>query len=272
MKNLYQEARRCFLLSDPDEKLDASMEVVRAFLAGKLEWEEGEAPEQLMLPGRLNRPLLVSPNKLPKRGFGSVTQRAALIHALAHIELTAVNLAWDCIYRYRGMPHEYYQEWVEAAADETRHFHALRSRLRAMGFDYGDFAAHDRLWNSAVQTAGDLVDRMGIVHRVYEARALDVVPKILDKFKAIGDAKTAAVLTIVANDEVRHVGAGTRWFRYRCQQMGVEPDTLFFDLLKKYMSRYPKGPFNRAERSRAGFSDNELSLLEFHDGASCVLR
>lgn len=271
MKNLYQEARRCFLLSDPDEKLDVGMEVVRAFQTGGLEWKEGETPEQLIMPGRLDLPLLVSPNELPRRGFGSVTQRAALIHALAHIELTAVNLAWDCIYRYRGMPYEYYQEWVEAAADETKHFRALRSRLRAMGFDYGDFAAHDRLWESAVQTAGDLADRMGIVHRVYEARALDVVPKILDKFQAAGDSKTAAVLTVVANDEVRHVGAGTYWFRYRCEQMGVEPDALFFNLLKKYMGRYPKGPFNRTARSSAGFSDNELALLELHDGARCFL-
>lgn len=267
MKNLYQEARHCFLLSDPDEKLNASLEVAGAFQAGQLEWKEGAIAENLTMPGRLDRPLLVSPDLVPRRGFGTVVRRAALIHALAHIELTAVNLAWDCIYRYRGMPREYYQDWASAAADEAKHFFALRARLRAMGFDYGDFAAHDELWESAMQTAGDLVDRMGILHRVYEARALDVVPKTLEKFQTIGDLKTAAVLATVANDEVRHVGAGTRWFRYRCEQKGVDPDVMFFGLLKKYMSRSPKGPFNREARSKAGFSDNELALLEFYDGA-----
>lgn len=269
MKNLYQEAQYCFLLSDPDEKLDASFAVAGAFQASQLEWKEGDVPENLVMPGRLNRPVLVPPDSVSRRGFGTITQRAALIHALAHIELTAVNLAWDCIYRYREMPYEYYQDWVSAAADEAKHFFALRGRLRAMGFDYGDFAAHDELWESAVQTAGDLVDRMGILHRVYEARALDVVPKTLDKFQAIGDSKTADVLATVANDEVRHVGAGTRWFRYRCEQKGTDPDSLFFCLLKKYMNRYPKGPFNKEARSKAGFSDQELAMLECYDGARC---
>jgi len=267
VKNLYQEALHCFLLADPDEKLSAGMEVVGAFQAGRLEWKEGASPEHLVMPGRLDRPILVAPNSVPRRGFGTVVQRAALVHALAHIELTAVNLAWDCIYRYRGMPYEYYQDWVGAAADEAKHFLALRARLRAMGFDYGDFAAHDGLWDKAIQTAGDLTDRMGIVHRVHEARALDVVPKTVEKFQATGDSKTAAVLTVVANDEVKHVGAGTRWFRYRCEQKGVDPDVLFFRLLKKYMGRYPAGPFNREMRSKAGFSENELALLELHDGA-----
>jgi len=138
-----------------------------------------------------------------------------------------------------------------------------------MGFDYGDFAAHDALWESAIKTAGDLSDRMGILHRVYEARALDVVPKTLEKFRALGDLKTATVLTVIANDEVNHVSAGTRWFRYRCEQKGVDSDELFFCLLKKYMNRYPKGPFNKEARLKAGFSDHELAMLECNSGARC---
>jgi uncharacterized ferritin-like protein (DUF455 family) len=268
MKNLYQEARHCFLLADPDEKLAYTREVVAAWEAGLLEWEEGEEPDLLDAPGRLERPPLVPPSKVPRRGFNSELRRASLIHALTHIELTAVNLAWDSIYRYRGMPKAYYRDWIEAAADETKHFFGLRGRLRAMGFDYGDFAAHDGLWQNALNTAGDLMDRMGIVHRVLEARALDVVPATLGRFQDIGDPETAAVLVEVANDEVAHVGAGTRWFHYRCKELGVDPDSTFFRLVIQYLGRYPKGPFNTEARRSAGFSENELALLAAYDEES----
>jgi uncharacterized ferritin-like protein (DUF455 family) len=262
LKNLYQQARHCLLLSDPDEKMAATMELCASWENGALEWTQGEAPFLDIEPGRLDHPTLVPPSEVPKRGFGSETRRAALIHALTHIELTAVNLAWDTVYRYRGLPREYYQDWINTAADETRHFLALRERLRAMGFDYGDFHAHDSLWQHAVDTADDLMDRMAIVHRVMEARALDVVPRTLERFRTIGDPETADVLTEVANDETAHVGAGTRWFRYRCQEEGVDPDQKFFELVMKYIGHYPKGPFNHQARLKAGFSENEMDLLE----------
>ncbi len=262
MDNLYRQARHCLLLSDPDEKMALTMELFASWENGSLEWKDGEPPEPDINPGRQERLTLVSPDSVPKRGFGSETRRAALIHALTHIELTAVNLAWDTVYRYRGLPREYYDDWIHTAADETRHFLALRDRLRVMGFDYGDFPAHDRLWQHAVETADDLMDRMAIVHRVMEARALDVVPRTLERFRAIGDPETAAVLTDVANDETAHVGAGTRWFRYRCCEEGVDPDQKFFELVMQYIGHYPKGPFNHDARSKAGFSENEMALLE----------
>jgi uncharacterized ferritin-like protein (DUF455 family) len=131
-----------------------------------------------------------------------------------------------------------------------------------MGFDYGDFSAHDRLWQHAVDTAHDLMDRMAIVHRVMEARALDVVPQTLERFRSIGDPETAAVITEVANDETAHVGSGTRWFRYRCQEEGVDPDQKFFQLVIQYIGHYPRGPFNGDARRKAGFSENEMELLE----------
>lgn len=265
MKNLYEEARRCLLISDPDEKAECSREIVSAWKAGELDWSEGEAPQRLDTPGRPEKPPLVHPNKVPKRGFRSETQRAALIHALTHIELTAVNLAWDSIYRYRGMPKEYYLDWIRTGGEEARHFVGLRSRLRAMGFDYGDFKAHDELWQNAVDTADDLMHRMGVVHRVLEARALDVVPVSIGRFRKIGDPETASILTTIANDEVGHVSAGSHWFRYRCEQEGLEPDSTFFRLVKQYMKAYPKGPFNREARLKAGFSENELALLEHYD-------
>jgi hypothetical protein len=134
-----------------------------------------------------------------------------------------------------------------------------------MGFDYGDFQAHNNLWQHAVDTGHDLMDRMAIVHRVLEARALDVVPRTLEKFRGIGDPETAAVLVEVANDEVGHVSAGSRWFHYRCEQEGVDPDSTFFSLVQHYFGKYPKGPFNTEARSKAGFSANELALLKTYD-------
>jgi uncharacterized ferritin-like protein (DUF455 family) len=267
VKTIYEEAQRCFLIADPDQKLDASLQVVAAWNAGCLSLDADDKPIAYSQPGRLNRPILVPPQQVSKRGFGSVTKRASLIHSLAHIELTAVNLAWDTIYRFRRMPRDYYADWVKCAGEESQHFFALRNQLRAMGFDYGDFTAHDELWGSAVDTAHDLMDRMAIVHRVFEARALDVVPQTREKFLELGDSKTASILTLIANEEIGHVSAGTRWFHYRCREEGLEPDATFFKLLQQYLGSYPKGPFNHEARIQCGFSENELNRLEAEDAA-----
>ncbi len=265
MKNLFAEAQRCFLLADPDEKMEATLEVGHQFLAGELDWQSHDIPIQYVEPGRLEKPQLVDPRNVVKRGFNSERQRARLLHALTHIELTAVNLAWDTIYRFRQMPKAYYDDWAQTALDEASHFIELRKRLRLLGYDYGDFTAHDEIWKSAVQTAGDIMDRMAVVHRVLEARALDVVPRSIDKFINIGEHDCARVLTTIANDEVNHVNAGSRWFRYRCEQKGLDPDITFFQLVKKYTKGYPKGPFNHAGRKAAGFNENELAMLESFD-------
>ena len=266
MKNLYQEAKNCFLTIDPDEKLALSLEIAGAWDGGLLEWQEGdsllEPPLQLNTPGRLDKPVLVKPGKVKNRGFKSIQQRAALIHALAHIELTAVNLAWDSVYRYRHLPKEYYDDWVKTGREETQHFYLLRQSLRDMGYDYGDFPAHDELWQMAVTTADDLMARMAIVHRVLEARALDVVPFSVEKFRGIGDRKTADSLVIIGNDEIGHVNAGSRWFRYRCEQEQLDPDKMFFTLMSKYLKSTPQGPFNRDARMKAGFSLAEMQELE----------
>ncbi len=266
MRNLYQEAKNCFLMSDPDEKLQLSLETASAWDAGQLNWQEGETPLepvlQLNQPGRLEKPELVAAGKVKNRGFKSIQQRAALIHALAHIEMTAVNLAWDSIYRYRHLPEEYYNDWVKTAREETQHFYLLRQSLRDMGYDYGDFPAHNELWQMAVNTADDLMARMAIVHRVLEARALDVVPFSVDKFRSIGDKQTADSLIIIANDEIGHVNAGTRWYRYRCEQEQLDADKMFFTLMKKYLRSTPKGPFNTEARLKAGFSRFEMRELE----------
>ena len=265
MDNLYIEAQRCFLIADPDEKMEATREVASRYLAGELDWQSQDTPIQYEVPGRLAKPELVTPREVQRRGFNSELQRARLLHALTHIELTAVNLAWDTIYRFRGLPKEYYDDWAQTALEEAGHFLGLRERIRTLGYDYGDFNAHDELWKSAVQTADDIMDRMAVVHRVLEARALDVVPFSREKFIEIGDSETGKILTIIANDEVGHVNAGSRWFRYRCEQRGLDPDTTFFELAKQYIKAYPKGPFNHQARREAGFSEREIQLLDYHD-------
>ncbi len=266
MKNLYEEAKNCFLTADPDEKLALSLEISGAWESDLLEWRESDSlihePLQLNQPGRQDKPLLVDVAKVKNRGFKSEQQRASLIHALAHIELTAVNLAWDSVYRYRHLPKEYYDDWIQTGKEESQHFILLRQSLRDMGYDYGDFPAHNELWQMAVNTADDLMARMAIVHRVLEARALDVVPFSLSKFRDIGDSKTADALVIIANDEIGHVNSGARWFRYRCEQEQVDPDKMFFTLIQKYLKSTPKGPFNREARMKAGFSLVEMQELE----------
>ena len=262
MQNLYDQTKDAFLLSDPDQKIELTHQVVSRWNAGELEWQEGEAPLLLNEPGRPEKPEIVSPADVNKRKFGKEEGRAALIHALAHIELTAVNLALDSVYRYRDMPKEYYADWMQCAGEEANHFIALRSRLREMGYDYGSFSAHGELWNMAVDTADDMLERMGIVHRVFEARALDVVPKTIKRFDQLGDKKMVDVLTMIANEEIGHVSSGTRWYHYQCNQRQLDPDTTFIDLLWKYMKGPLKGPFNHEVRIQAGFTANELALME----------
>ncbi|MCW8929519.1 MAG: ferritin-like domain-containing protein [Gammaproteobacteria bacterium] len=277
MKNLYDEAKKCFLTVDPDEKLALSLEIVGAWDSGQLEWKEGdslqhEPPLQLNQPGRQDKPVLVEVSKVKNRGFKSVQQRASLIHALVHIEMTAVNLSWDSVYRYRHMPKEYYDDWVQTAKEESQHFFMLRQSLRDMGYDYGDFPAHNELWQMAVNTADDLMARMAIVHRVLEARALDVVPFSVDKFRNLGDSKTADSLVVIANDEIGHVNSGSRWFRYQCEKEQVDPDKMFFTLIQKYLKSTPKGPFNREARLKAGFSLAEMQELERLDAEYKLAR
>jgi uncharacterized ferritin-like protein (DUF455 family) len=266
MKNLYQEAENCFLTADTDKKLALSLEIVAFWDAGLLECQDADPilhkPTFSHQPGRPDKPVLVAVNKVKNRGFKSIQQRASLIHSLAHIELTAVNLSWDSVYRYRHMPKAYYDDWVKTAKEETQHFYLLCRSLKVLGYEYGDFPAHNELWQMAVETADDLMARMAIVHRVLEARALDVVPFSVGKFRSIGDKQTADALEIIANDEIGHVNSGSYWFRYQCQQQQLDPDKMFFTLMQRYLKSTPKGPFNREARLKAGFSVVELQELE----------
>jgi len=218
--------------------------------------------EAIRMPGRPARPRLVHPRDLPRRGLGSAAGRAAFIHAIAHIELNAIDLAWDAVYRFREMPPDYYHDWVGVAVDEARHFGLLRSRLRELGHDYGDFDAHNGLWEMCEKTAYDGLARMALVPRVLEARGLDVTPGMILKLRAQADDATADILALILREEVAHVAAGSRWYRWHCERAGVDPRLRFRELLREYAGGYLHGPFNLEARVLAGFDQDELAALE----------
>ena len=263
MASLFDAARECLDAAAIDEKIALTRRHAAAFAAGALPIDEAAPPpEPIRMPGRPPRPALVHPRDLPRRGFGSVEGRAAFIHSIAHIELNAVDLAWDAAYRFRGMPARFYAEWVRIADDEARHFLLLRGRLQALGHDYGDFDAHNGLWEMCEKTAHDGLARMALVPRVLEARGLDVTPGMIVKLRALGDEDSAAVLEVILREEVSHVAAGSHWFRWYCEQRGIDPEPKFRELLAQYARAVLHGPFNVQARAAAGFSEDELAALQ----------
>ena len=263
MTSLFEAARDCLVAATLKDKLARTFEAAAAFEAGTLSLPaDAPAPESIRMPGRPAKPLLVHPRELPRRGFGTPEGRAAFIHAVAHIEFNAVDLAWDAAYRFRGMPREYYADWVGVAQDEARHFSLLHARLQQLGHRYGDFDAHNGLWEMAEKTAHDGLARMALVPRVLEARGLDVTPGMIAKLRALGDDATADILEVILREEVAHVAAGSRWFRWFCGRAGAEPRAKFRELLAEYARPVLHGPFNIEARTAAGFDAEELAALE----------
>lgn len=260
--DLHAAAKRCLDATEPAQKLRLTHETWQAFLAGELHADStSPAPEPIGPPGRSERPVLVNARQLPQRGLGSDEGRAALVHAIAHIEFNAINLAWDAVYRFRGKPADYYRDWASCANDEARHFAMLSERLAELGHSYGDFDAHDGLWAMAEKTAHNDTARMALVPRVLEARGLDVTPGMIERLSKLGDERTVAILKVILHEEVAHVAAGTRWYLHCCERDGVEPIETFFTLLRDYMGVNLRGPFNRPARLEAGFVEAELDRL-----------
>lgn len=260
-QSLFAAARACLDAATPEAKVEATAHAAAAFARGALALLEDGPPTPICMPGRPSRPALVPARALPRRGFGTPDGRAAFLHAVAHIEFNAIDLAWDAVYRFRGMPADYYADWVGVAADEARHFTLLRARLRDFGHDYGDFDAHNGLWEMAEKTAHDALARMALVPRVLEARGLDVTPGMIVKLRALGDDATADILALILREEVAHVAAGSRWYRWLCERAGVEPRQRFRDLLAAYARPVLHGPFNLQARAAAGFDREELDAL-----------
>ncbi len=260
--SLLDAACICMAAVDPLEKVALTQHYAARYRAGTLKLPaEAPEPEPIRAPGRPRQLVLVHPRDLPRRGLGSVDGRAAFIHAIAHIELNAIDLAWDAVYRFRGLPGSFYADWVSCADDESRHFVLLRDRLLAHGHDYADFPAHNGLWEMCEKTAHDGLARMALVPRVLEARGLDVTPAMISKLRSLGDATTADVLEVILREEVAHVAAGTRWYHWYCARAGVEPRTRFKELLGEYAGGYLRGPFNLEARLLAGFDEDELDYL-----------
>lgn len=251
----------CLALSEPADKCAAVAALHAEVSEAALLPDDMRTVHQPVAPGRPARPRLVDPARLPRRRLASAAGHAALLHAVVHIEFNAINLALDAAHRFRGLPRQYYLDWLKVAAEEAGHFAMLREHLQGLGHAYGDFDAHGGLWAMALDTAHDAMVRMALVPRVLEARGLDVTPQMMQRLHAIGDTEGAALLAIILRDEVGHVAIGSHWFELLCARRGRPPAETFARLVGHYLHGAPRGPFNEPARRQAGFSCAELAWL-----------
>ncbi|MDE2158711.1 MAG: ferritin-like domain-containing protein [Burkholderiales bacterium] len=255
---LRSQALQALLIADPDRKALA----VRALDAAAPLDAAATLAEPAGIPGRGARPPLVPHAQLARRSMASAAGRAALIHALAHIEANAVNLALDIVWRFAGMPAAFYRDWIVVAQEEALHYTLLREHLRTLGHGYGDFPAHDALWEMAAQTRNDLLARVALVPRTLETRGLDATPPLRAKLVKAGDARAGAILDLILRDEIGHVALGNRWFRWLCAERGLDPIAAYAELAARHHAPRPRGPFNLEARRAAGFTEDELEALQ----------
>ncbi len=258
-RSLFPALADALAATEIGQKLALTAAVDANWRAGRLDWRD-TTPVNLVC-GRPARPELVPHRQVPQRGAKSPEGRARLLHAIVHIEFSAINLALDHAARFRGMPEQYYADWIGVAAEEAHHFAILRERLRALGHDYGDFTAHAGLWDMAEKTAGDVLARMALVPRLLEARGLDATPPIQRKLEQAGDIESARLLDIVLHDEIGHVGLGDTWFRRLCAERNREPESTYRHLLGEFDAPWPQAPLNETARLAAGFTAGELAAL-----------
>lgn len=263
-------ALQALVLSDPGQKVAATRALAAdcaRLPADDPLWRQpvradGDAAG---VPGRPGRPLRVGARDVPTRSPFTEEGRAALVHAICHIEFNAINLALDAFWRFDGMPAAYYHDWLRVADEEALHFTLIHGHLQAMGWRYGDFPGHDGLWTMCEKTAGDVVARMALVPRTLEARGLDATPQIQRKLRQVGtpDALAAvAILDVILREEIGHVAIGNHWYRYTCEQAGRDPVGHYAELVRRYEAPRLKPPFNAAARRAAGFSDAEMEWLQ----------
>ncbi len=256
--SLRANALAALQIRDPAEKCAATS----ALLIDVAEVNPVEVfPEPDHLPCRPDRPTLVSVLKVQKRSAHTVEGRAALLHALAHIELNAIDLALDIVWRFADLPKQFYIDWAIVAQEEAIHFSLLADHLSGLGYHYGDFPAHTGLWDMAERTKGDLLARLALVPRTLEARGLDASPPVRDKLLSAGDKRGAEILSIILRDEIGHVATGNRWFRWLCNQRDLDPIAAYKALTVQYCAPKLRGPFNLEARRAAGFDEAELACL-----------
>lgn len=252
MSSVAEGCRAVLLTAEPGDKVKAARALARAWRRGALRHEFGvPMPER---PARPARPELLPPTRMPKRGkAGSERGRVAMLHALAHIEFGAIDLAVDMAGRFGAeFPRAFVDDWLGVAADEAMHFSLLDRRLRALGAAYGDLPAHDGLWQAAEATADDALARLAVVPMVLEARGLDVTPATVAAFEKGGDRRSAAILNRIYHDEIRHVAAGARWFEYGCKARGLAIVAHWQRLIRSRFRGLLKPPFNASARLEAG--------------------
>lgn len=247
---------------DPARKAAGVRQLAQAWLAAEIELD-GLAilSATQSIPGRPEKPELVAPRLVKRRSMITPEGRAILIHALAHIEFNAINLALDAIWRFAGMPAAYYADWLKVADEEALHFTLLADHLQSQGYAYGDFPAHNSLWEMADKTQHDILARIALVPRTMEARGLDATPPVRAKLAQAGDMEAAAILDIILRDEIGHVAVGNRWYGWLCEQRGLEPIATYAQLASEYAAPVLRGPFNFEARRAAGFSESELASL-----------
>jgi uncharacterized ferritin-like protein (DUF455 family) len=261
-KSLYPLVYKALMTDEPTQKCVQAKALYHRWQQGELDRVMEGGIEKIEQPGRPPRPELVRPQDLPRRKLSSDEGRAALIHAITHIEFNAINLALDAVYRFRDLPETYVGDWLQVAAEEAYHFGLLRNRLNDLGYDYGDFPGHNGLWEMAVKTDFDPLVRMALVPRVLEARGLDVTPAMMDKLEKAGDHETVDCLKIILRDEIGHVAIGSRWYHYLCEQRALDAEQTFRELIREYMNATLPGPFHVEARLKAGFTAAELKGLE----------
>jgi len=260
---LRHAALLCLTLCDAQQKADAVQALAVAWQERRIELDcAAMLQPEATIPGRPARPELVDPLDVERRSMRTVEGRAALIHALAHIEFNAINLALDAIWRFAGMPAAYYSDWLRVASEEALHYSLLARHLQTLGYAYGDFKAHNSLWDMARKTELDVLARIALVPRTLEARGLDASPPVRAKLAQAGDHAAAAILDIILRDEIGHVAVGNRWFAWLCEQRKLEPLATFAELTTRYKAPTLRGPFNMEARRAAGFSEAELAALK----------
>jgi uncharacterized ferritin-like protein (DUF455 family) len=269
---LREAALAALCLSDPSAKANAT----HALWVALLEQHDDAALEQALapqlglqppatpLPGRPERPALIPPMEVPHRSPFTPEGLAALLHAVCHIEFNAINLALDAVWRFPGMPTGFYRDWLRVADEEATHHTLLRTHLQSLGYDYGDFPAHDGLWEMCVKTQHDITARMALVPRTLEARGLDATPLIQARLRKVNTPaalRTVEILDVILRDEIGHVAIGNHWYGWLCAQQGLEPLAHYRALTREHSAPRLKPPFNEVARRAAGFSQLELDYL-----------
>lgn len=258
MDTLRQQALQLLLTRDPEAKAQGTM----ALDLSKRVGEDEAIAEPAGIPGRPDRPELVPNTQLKTRSVRNPEGHAALIHALAHIELNAIDLALDLAWRFAGMKTAFYLDWLKVAREEALHFSLLRDHLAGLGYHYGHFAAHNSLWEMAERTKHDILARIALVPRTMEARGLDASPPIKAKLLTIDDHQGAGIIDLILRDEIGHVAVGNHWYRVLCEERGLDQLSTYAELAATFSAPRLKGPFNLEARRAAGFNEDELYALE----------